>query len=256
MQNQADFLLYEVVLVLLPSIVISLGILVVAVFKISRLQKKLNRYKKLQFHQVEKERKRIANDLHDFVAGKLTIFKQDLSESFQVINDPKVKSNLEECLSEISGFHDDLRFVVEYIYPRDLMKDNLEGSLAKLAEEMTTSKTKVILHYELTKQLDKTQMHQLYRITQEKLANIITYIGPKNVVISVAESDEGDCCELGISYPNVNDGFGKSQYKNLLAKGGRGQFVISERLDILKADSRWSQQDGYFQESIVFSFNR
>jgi signal transduction histidine kinase len=254
MRNQADILLYEIVLIMVPSVVISLGILAVAIFKIMRLRTKLNRYKKMQFYEVEKERKRIANDLHDFVAGKLTVFKQDLSTIFQEVKDVKLRASLEDTLSEVSYFHDDLRFVVEYIYPRDLMLDDLKGSLIKLAEEMSTSKSKVILQYDLSKGLTNAQMHQLYRIIQEKLANIITYIVPKNIVISVAESDDGKSCELGISYANQGEGLGKKHFKSLLARGGRGQFVISERLNILDATSNWSQQDGYFQETIEFSF--
>lgn len=255
MQNQADLLIFEIVLIILPTISIALAILFLAIFKIKRLNNKLNRFKNLQFFQIEKERKRIANDLHDFVAGKLTSLKQDLSNNFDEIEDDLIKEKLLFSLRDISNFHDDLRYVVEYIYPKDLMLGDLESGLRKLTEEMSNTQTKVILEYEFDYELSKSQKHQLYRITQEKLANIITYIFPKNIVVSLFDNDNGKCCVLGISYTNSSRGQTKKEWNSLLQKGGRGEFVINERLKVIGAKSDWKLTEDYFQELISFEID-
>ncbi len=252
MPNQADLLIHEVALILIPAFFITAGVIVVSVFQIIRLRRVMARYKAFQFQEVEKERKRIANDLHDYVAGKLVVIRGNLLESLKKIDNPDVMRSVHKSLDDIGTFHDDLRYQVEYIYPKELMVNNLRGSFEKLAEEMSNAQTKVIADVEFTTELTRPQTHQLFRIAQETTSNIIAYSKPKNVFISLTDDEVKKYGELSIAYHYPDVVKTDRQANRLLRREGRGRFVINERLKILKATTTWYQEDGIFQDITRF----
>lgn len=253
MKSQEDIYLIEIFSLILPPLIIAIGLYIALFIYVRRYLRMFKRFKIQQLIQIENERKRIANDLHDFVAGKLLMLKSEISEIIHQVEDVTVVKKLHTTLEDVNDFHEGIRSVVEYIYPRELLSNDVMGSFTTLAMEMTNSETKVIFESELTLELQNWQLHQLFRLTQEKIANIISHIRPKSLVISIHDGEKDNEYELTFSYYLENEIEENTQgSKNKKYKGGRGMFVIDDRLKVLNAKYKFTLFDRLNHESIIF----
>jgi len=156
-------------------------------------------------------------------------------------------------LEDVNDFHEGIRSVVEYIYPRELLANDVMGSFKSLAMEMSNAETKVIFESELTLELQNWQLHQLFRITQEKIANVFAHDRPKNLVISIHDGEKANECELTFSYYVENDIEGNDNVNKIKKyKGGRGMYIIDDRLKVLNAKYKFTRFDRLNHESIIF----
>lgn len=251
MLNSGDLLLVEIFFLLLPGILILAAFLLIAYFYVRRFNRVMRRYKIQKLEEVENERKRIANDLHDFVAGKLIKIKSELHESLNGAKEPQVYDKISHGISDLNKFHDDLRHLVEYIYPKELMSGNIKEGFLRLASEMRNADSEIIMDIEFENQLPREKMHQLYRLMQEKTANILVYEKPPKIFIGLFENTEENEVLLNISYLKTDN-----QNQKLLPsrkiKSGRGLFIINERMKVLKARMERKHLEGLYQESIIF----
>jgi signal transduction histidine kinase len=254
MQNpDADPYFIEILFLILPSVIIAIGLYIALFIYVRRYLSMFKRFKIQQLIQIENERKRIANDLHDFVAGKLVMLKSEINEIIQQVEDVTVVKKLHHTLEDVNHFHEGIRSVVEYIYPRELLANDVLGSFKSLAMEMSNAESKVIFETELTLELQNWQLHQVFRITQEKIANIISHARPKNLVISIHDGEKVNECELTFSYYLENDIEGNDNVNKIKKyKGGRGMYVIDDRLKVLNAKYKFTRFDRLNHESIIF----
>jgi signal transduction histidine kinase len=253
MQNPADSYFIEILFLIVPPLIIAIGLYIALFIYVRRYLRMFKRFKIQQLIQIENERKRIANDLHDYVAGKLLMLKSEISEIIHQVEDVTVVKKLHTTLEDVNDFHEGIRSVVEYIYPRELLSNDVMGSFKTLAMEMTNAETKVIFESELTLELQNWQLHQLFRLTQEKIANIISHVRPKNLVISIHNGERDNECELTFSYYLENEIEENSIIiKNKKHKGGRGMYVINDRLKVLNAKYKSSRFELLNHESIIF----
>jgi glucose-6-phosphate-specific signal transduction histidine kinase len=251
MLNSGDQLLVEIFYLLLPGIILFVTVLLVSFFYVRRFNRIMRRYKIQKLAEVENERKRIANDLHDFVGSKLLKIKSELHDSLHKSNEPVYYDNVAQGISELNKFHDDLRYLVEYIYPKELMSGNVRDGFLRLADDMSNATTEIIMDIEFEHQPSRNVMHQLYRLLQEKISNIVTHERPPKIFIGLYETIEDKEGLLSISYlanhPN-NSKITKSKRRS----GGRGLFIIKERLKVLKARIQSEYDDGFYKENIIF----
>lgn len=251
MSNSGDLLLTEIFFLLVPAFMMLATMVLIAYFYLRRYNKTIRRYKIQKLEEVENERKRIANDLHDFVAGKLIMIKSELNESLHSSDDPRVYKSIAQGISDLNKFHDDLRYLVEYIYPKELLSGNLKQSLMRLADEMSNASTRIIMDIEFDHQLNREKTHQLYRYLQEKISNILTYDKPPKIFVGLFEDSEGNEVMLTISHMRAK----QQSYSSKIGKkssGGRGHRVMHERMKILKARFHSDYNDGFYQETIIF----
>ncbi|MFN4914093.1 MAG: sensor histidine kinase [Sphingomonadales bacterium] len=249
MLNSGDILLSEIFFLLLPGALMLGGTLLISYFYIKRYKRIFRRYKIRELEKIETERKRIANDLHDFVAGKLLKIKSELHDSLNNASEPLMHNYISQGISDLNRFHDDLRYLVEYIYPKELMSGNIKEGFLRLAAEMSTSATEIIMDIEFENQLAQQSMHQLYRLMQEKISNIAAHAKPPKIFISLFENTDDNEVLLSISYPIQHTG------KNGTLKSGRegrGISTIRERLNLLKARVQTEYADGFYKENITF----
>ncbi len=251
MSNSGDLLLTEIFYLLFPGVLFLATVLIIAYFYLKRFNKIIRRYKIQKLNEVENERKRIANDLHDFVASKLLKIKNELDDSLKASKDPLVYKNIAQGILDLNKFHDELRYLVEYIYPKELLSGSLKLSLIRLAEEMSNANTLILMDIEFKHQLPKEKMHQLYRLIQEKISNILVYEKPPKIFIGLFENTDDNEVLLSISY------FSASKHKQAIPKServlkGRGMFVIQERQKLLNAKVNTEFNDGFLKESIIF----
>lgn len=249
--NEGDLLLQEIFFILTPAVLIFAAIFGMTYIRLMKFRRVFRRYKRLQFQEVENERKRIANDLHDFVAGKLVKIKTELQLSLNANNNSSVAPVIERSLSELNLFHHELRNVVEYVYPKELLSNNLKNSLNNLASEMTTPETKVIMDVEFDQRIAQIQLHQLYRIIQEMLSNIIAHAKPQSVIVCVFDEQEVSKGYVSFSYaeaPQNKWGVHRKTDQRI----GRGKYVIEERMNLISAKLRSESKNGYIQKILEF----
>lgn len=251
MLNSGDILLTELFYLLFPAMLIIVASLLITYFYIKRFKRVFFRYKLQKLEEVENERKRIANDLHDFAGGKLLKIKRELQVSLSSTNNPIVKNNIVEGLSDLNQFHNDIRHLVEYIYPKELLLGNIQESFIRLGNEMSNAFSTVIMDVEFFNQFPMEKAHQLFRLVQEKISNILVYQKPNEMYIGIYEDVEYNRVELTISFPKKCNK--QHYYKNISKKHkGRGETIISERLKILTAKTECNETDTDYKERISF----
>ncbi len=251
MSNSGDLLLTEIFYLLFPVFLMLVTILVVSYYRIKRLHRVMHRYRSKKLEELESERKRIANDLHDFVASKLLKIKVELNESLESAKDPIIFKNLTQGIQDLNKFHDELRYLVEFIYPKELLSGNIKTAFQRLAEDMSNSHTEIIMDIEFDNPLPPDKLHQLYRLLQEKITNIIVYENPPSIIIGLFENSEEREVLLNLSY-NFNPNNNRNNNNANIRKSGRGSSIIPERLKTLKAKSQITKTETAHKESIIF----
>jgi len=138
----------------------------------------------------EKERQRVAGDLHDGLIQTLTSIAHKTKTE---IENYKHDQQTEKTLNEIKVLIDDViietRNIAYRIIPPLLKEFGLVPALRNLCEQIKSSyKINVILQeYELKKRLEKNLELTLYRIAQEALNNIVKYAQASEVLIQLIQ---------------------------------------------------------------------
>jgi signal transduction histidine kinase len=249
MYSSGDYFLIELSAILLPAVAILLFSVFVMLLFIRRYSRTLKRLYQMNFHGVELERKRIANDLHDQVGASLQQVKKALDVASHSLDKSNAINELNYAKLVVTELHLDLRQLVENIYPRDLMISNWKDSLLNFADSMSYSKQFVSLTIDVDFILSVTELHQMFRIIQEKLTNIFAHTTVKRVTLQIY--GENGYLIMNFAYvKNKNSLIWLSD--NYWKKKGRGSFVIHERLRILNAVQVKLIEDGYIHELIKF----
>lgn len=179
----------------------------------------------------EKERKRIAEELHDSVGQMLALVKLNLSgiesnsEKNQLIQ--KTSQLLDESIDEI-------RTISHNLMPPDLKSK----SLTEIAENLLKRNglSYQFQTYGLADNLTEAIKFTLYRIIQEIIHNIIKHASAKQIDMSITRTDDG------INLMVEDDGIG---FNTSLVNSGLGLKNIHSRVKLL---------NGYFD--VDSSLNR
>lgn len=178
----------------------------------------------------ERERKRIAKDLHDDIGSKLSIVNLNINllkdsvesnEQLEVILD-HIESSLELSIEQTRSISHDL-------YPPILEKFGIQSAIESLAREITRTgviKVNLLIDNEW-KQFNKSEELHLYRIFQELTHNTIKHANASEIMIS-SKMEDG---KLELEY--------KDNGKGISANGkvtGLGMSSIETRINILKGE--------------------
>jgi len=176
-----------------------------------------------------REKKRIAQELHDGILGRLFGARLNL-DSLNRDNSLDVVSKRNQYLSELKNIEQDIREISHDLNrEKYLLVNNFTAILTNLLETQQSSFSPN-LNYQIDSSinwevLDNTAKINLYRIIQECLQNINKYANAKN--ISVILKKVGTVLSLTIS----DDGGG---FDTKTKKKGIGLQNISSRADELK----------------------
>jgi signal transduction histidine kinase len=129
----------------------------------------------------EKERERLARDLHDDLGSQLAAIKWQLENI-----DPQ-KTDFSKTHSQINDVYEDVRRISHNLMPMSLSKAGLPSALEDLSHKMSGTKK---LHIDvqtigLEKRLDSTTEITLFRVIQEAMKNILNHAEAKNVIIQL-----------------------------------------------------------------------
>lgn len=229
MSNSGDFLLASILSVLIPSLILLFGTIIYSRIIIARYSRVVSRLYQMNFNSLELERKRISNDLHDQFGYKIIVINQSIEK---LCNDLQIHRNQDilRIQSQINLFHNDIKRILEFIHPRDLMEGKWHDAIISLAEDLSIGNTNIIVscNTKLCPKMD--HLHHSYRIIQEKLANILAHSNTHRVQIDI--SDDSNHIIITMMYKNQSN-FIQNLHSKLLSFKGRGLSIINDRLKII-----------------------
>ena len=184
----------------------------------------------------EKERKRIAEELHDSVGQMLALVKLNLSgiESTDELPNPEKNHLIQKTSQLLDESIDEIRTISHNLMPPDLKSK----SLTEIAENLLKRNGLAYQFqtYGLADNLSEAIKFTLYRIIQEIIHNIIKHASAKQIDMSITRTDDG------INLMVEDDGIG---FNTSLVNSGLGLKNIHSRVKLL---------NGYFD--VDSSLNR
>jgi signal transduction histidine kinase len=172
----------------------------------------------------EKERKRIAEDLHDNLGSVLATLKLHF-ENLK-INREKKKINQETLFDKTEGLIDEAYLKVRRIAHAKnagvIANQGLLLAVQMMAEKISSAdKINIeVIHFGLDKRLDNSLELTVFRIIQELVTNIIKHAEAKNATINLSLYEknlniiiEDDGKGFDIKKVNLNNGMGISSIK-------------------------------------------
>lgn len=175
----------------------------------------------------EKERERLARDLHDGLGGLLSAIKLQLSDYLEK-NKDKENTELDSVNKHLNFAVNKLRVVSHNLMPDILIKYGLEIALKEFANRMVNNNLEIhVTFLEYTKNLDVDKELFVYRIIQELVNNAIKHANANQIIIQFVEEKN--------SYHVVveDDGIGFDM-NNLEFKNSAGYINIQSRVQFLK----------------------
>ena len=188
----------------------------------------------------EKERKRIAEDLHDNLGSVLATLKLHF-ENLK-INSEKKKINQETLFNKTEGLINEAYLKVRSIAHAKnagvIANQGLLLAVEMMAEKISSAdKIKIeVIHFGLDKRLENTLELTVFRIIQELLTNILKHAEAKKASINISLYDknlnviiEDDGKGFDIKKVNLNKGMGISSIKTRV-EHLKGTFEIDSTL--------------------------
>ena len=160
----------------------------------------------------EKERERIAKELHDGIAGNLAAIKLDLSRLSNIAN-----HDLKKVIKNVEGTYSEVRTLSHDLIPPKILKSTFEQLIKSYLNNLSKTCSFSIVNdfYPISgfNQLTDKVKIELYRITQELMNNIIKHANADRVDIQFMIVDkhikfiiEDD--GVGFDLENVSKGIG------------------------------------------------
>jgi signal transduction histidine kinase len=153
----------------------------------------------------EKERSRIAADLHDGVGQLMSAARLNLSGMHaQQFTDHRPPEVFEKALSLVDDSCREIRSISHQMMPQILQRKGLELALLEFTQKIRHPELNITLHVEgIDAPLPSLQAGVIYRMIQEGVNNVIKHAQAKNLDISVIQEKN----ELSITLEDNGIGF-------------------------------------------------
>ncbi len=185
----------------------------------------------------EKERSRIANDLHDGLGGLLASLKSHVGRLLESGQDAELASKTNRLIDDAAG---EVRRISHNMMPRALALSGLPGALEDLAQDLRKQGMECdleIIGFDHAHPLDSTQAVMIYRIVQELSHNAVKHAGATHLLLQLLRK-EG---RLTIIVEDNGKGF---DVKEALKKKGLGLSSIESRVQFLQGTIEWDSVPG------------
>lgn len=186
----------------------------------------------------EKERSRIARELHDDFNQRLALLAIELEQlGKQTAKDPESRQLLKKLQKQTQEISGDIHRLSHRLHPNKLDHLGLAAAMRSLCEEMSESATlKVVFHQKgfpaaVPKELDLC----VFRVAQEALGNVVKHSGAQSVRVALWKTNS--VVRLSVS----DDGCGFDP-KSEMSQGGLGFISMKERVHILGGEMQISSQ--------------
>lgn len=209
--------------------------------ELRRSQMELRRLTSAQHSLLEKERRRIARDLHDELGQSLTAMKFNMSMALPNLTglSEKERQGLQTSINKIDGIIDQVRKISANLRPAMLDDLGFEAAAEWFLGQVSDREALDVRWLPKLEGKSRAQgdlATALYRILQECMTNITRHAQASEVNIEYLETDTQAKLEVvdnGIGfYPGASDteGFGVLGMRERVAMLG-GQFIIESAID-------------------------
>lgn len=179
----------------------------------------------------EKERKRIAEYIHDAIGQTLSLAFLKLSSVHSEILQPDVYEMIQESTELINSAISESRSLTYDLSPPVLYEFGLIAAIQWKLDHLQSMGIKTVFNSnEITLSLDTNVRIIVYRIICELLANIMKHAEAKVIKIEITKSP-GEYC---ISVIDNGIGFKHDNIQGFSNKGGFGLFSTQERLESIQ----------------------
>ncbi len=179
----------------------------------------------------QQERRRLATELHDYLAQLLVVGRMKLGQARPLVSDPKTQKILDEADDVLTQSLNYTRTLVAELSPQVLYQFGLPAALKWLGRQMKIHGLNVEVHCDMDQvNLAEERAVILYQSVRELLFNVIKHSGTDEATIhllcqsdrtlQVAVSDQGNGCDpAAIMEPDRHQ------------SGRFGLFNIQERIE-------------------------
>ncbi|MBK8045331.1 MAG: tetratricopeptide repeat protein [Haliscomenobacter sp.] len=185
----------------------------------------------------EKERSRIANDLHDGLGGLLASLKSHIGRLLEGGQDAELASKTNRLIDDAAG---EVRRIAHNMMPRALALSGLPGALEDLAQDLRKQGLDCdleIIGFDPALPLDSTQAVMIYRIVQELSHNAVKHAEATHLLLQLLRQED----RLTIIVEDNGQGF---DVKNALQQKGLGLSSIESRVQFLQGTIEWDSVPG------------
>ncbi len=188
----------------------------------------------------ERERKRIAGDLHDGIGQMLSAAKMNLSalneelhfdkqEQYTFFN--RTQDIIDECCREV-------RTMSHQMMPNVLLKNGLASAVREFVNKIDSPRLKVSLQtHGLNERLDETIETVLYRIIQECVNNVIKHSEASTLDIQIIKDEK----EVSVTIEDNGKGYNMANEERFEGIGLRN---IKTRVEYLNGDVNFDSSIG------------
>lgn len=174
----------------------------------------------------ERERKRLARDLHDGLGGMLAGIKIKLSGQSKMEHN----QNLDAVILQLDHSVNELRRIARNMMPESLLKTGLEAALRDLCESLTTQNMQIEFQaYGIRHDIPPVTQANIYRIVQEILSNAVKHADANKIVLQCSQNEN----IFLITAEDNGKGFDTSGISH---SGGIGFSNIKNRVAYLKGN--------------------
>ena len=150
----------------------------------------------------EKERQRLASDLHDGLAGRLSGIAFTLSKFTNAPPRTPTVRDVQRVRDHINSSLDELRYIARNLTPQTLSEDGLEVALKDYCSSLEGSDSHIILQYYDTEAPPEASVSlTLYRIVQELIHNAVKYARASEILVQYIR--EGPRIEITVEDDGV-----------------------------------------------------
>lgn len=185
----------------------------------------------------ERERERIARDLHDGLGGMLAGVKINFSTWSSSHLNPEKDQEFYKILGQLDNSVSELRHVARNLMPESLLNFGLETALLDLCEFYNRKNLEIDFQaIDIDKGLPLNIQLNIYRIVQELLANAIKHAEASSILLQCSQSGEN----FLITIEDNGKGFDKNIENTTKSMGLRN---LKNRVNYLKGKMEINSDD-------------
>jgi two-component system sensor histidine kinase NreB len=212
------------------------------------IEKELEQIKKSHltsiYDEIEKERQRLARELHDGLGQALVAVQLQIQQAIETSDRDELNVQIENIIENLDTAIDEIRSISNGLRPAVLNEFGLSNALQKLCSDLDKhSGINFIYDGDVLKhQLDIRTTSYLYRIAQEALNNVVKYSNAKEAKVTLRESDY----EIKLTIKDDGIGFNKDEVIY-----GNGLRNMTERVKIIHGNFVLFAEKGKGVEIVV-----
>lgn len=188
----------------------------------------------------ERERQRIAKDLHDGVGQIMSAAKMNLSafENELSFTNPEQRRKFERIITLVDESCKEVRTVSHNMMPNALLKAGLASAIREFTDKIDDKIIKIDLYSEgLNERMDTNLETVLYRVIQECVNNVIKHARANHLDISLIKDSDG----ISATVEDNGRGFDMEDSSKF---EGLGLKNIRTRVEFLKGTVEYNSKPG------------